>query len=76
MPESESRTNARECSRCGGTAMYWKTAIIPGDEFAPAGSNRAFAHAQPAWICLDCGHLEPHERRTRAHEDEHPIWRS
>lgn len=73
---SEGSRDTRGCSRCGGTAIYWKTAVIPGDTFAPPGSNRAFAHAQPAWICLDCGYLEPHERRVHAHEDDHHVWRA
>jgi hypothetical protein len=54
----------RKCPRCGGQAMYWPDAIVPGDPVAPRGSRRASAHAQPAWQCLSCGCLEPEERRA------------
>lgn len=71
------RNGVRPCSRCRGEAIYWETAIVPGDVFAPPGSNRAYAHAQPAWVCLECGALEPHERRTRsANDEDHHIWRA
>lgn len=80
MAESESRNTpaaaeTRTCGRCHGRAIYWQSAIIPGDTLAPPGSNRAFAHSQPAWVCLDCGYLEPHERRTGSGHDDHHIWR-
>ena len=77
MAESDLRTNgAKSCSRCCGKTIYWETAIVPGDVFAPPGSNRAYAHAQPAWVCLDCGFLEPHDRRTRPHDEDHHVWRA
>jgi len=44
--------------------VYRPDAIVPGDPAAPRGSRRAMAHAQPAWACLYCGHLEPEERRA------------
>jgi hypothetical protein len=56
----------KDCERCGGRAFYWRTAIIPGDPLAPRGSNRAAAHSQPAWTCMNCGYIEPHDRRGRA----------
>ena len=56
----------RTCALCGGHAFYWDTAVVPGDPGAPRGSRRGQPHVQPAWKCLDCGHLEPHERRARA----------
>ncbi|MGE0591707.1 MAG: hypothetical protein AB7Q15_04145 [Vicinamibacterales bacterium] len=58
-------SESKECVRCGGLAFYWPTAIVAGDPHAPAGSRRALSHHQPAWTCLNCGHIEPHERRTR-----------
>jgi len=54
----------RLCPRCGGNAFYWRTAIVAGTSHAPAGSNAAKAHQQPAWTCLSCGLIEPHERRA------------
>jgi len=57
--------STKTCELCGGHAFYWHTAILPGDPDAPRGSRRRHPHFQPAWKCLDCGHLEPHERRIR-----------
>jgi hypothetical protein len=75
-PDRQDDTEQRMCSLCRGTAIFWRTAIIPGDAHAPRSSNRALAHAQPAWVCLECGHLEPHERRTReAQHVDQQIWR-
>jgi len=54
----------KECTRCGGRALYWPNSIIPGDPRAPRGSNRAVAHYQPAWTCVNCGFVEPRERRV------------
>lgn len=78
MAEPDPQNNGvRSCNRCRGKAIYWETAIVPGDVFAPPGSNRAYAHAQPAWVCMDCGFLEPHDRRTRQPQDDaHQIWRA
>jgi hypothetical protein len=64
----DGRTDAvKDCCRCGGRAFYWDAAIIPGDPLAPRGSHRGTAHYQPAWTCINCGHVEPQERRGRAH---------
>lgn len=66
MRDLEQDTGATKiCSRCGGRAFYWRTAIVPGDPLAPRGSRRGEAHYQPAWQCLNCGYLEPQERRAR-----------
>jgi ribosomal protein L37E len=54
----------KTCRRCGGQALYWPDAIVPGDPVAPRGSRRAVAHHQPAWLCVSCGHLEAEERRV------------
>ena len=62
MPTSEEHTT-KDCARCGGRALYWQTAVVPGDPMAPPRSSRAIAHHQPAWTCLNCGFIEPHERR-------------
>jgi hypothetical protein len=64
MATDEETKTAKTCSRCGGRAMYLPDAVVPGDPVAPRGSRRATAHAQPAWQCLSCGHLEPEERRA------------
>ena len=61
----ENTESTKTCEICGGHAFYWHTAIVPGDPDAPRGSRRGQPHFQPAWKCLDCGHLEPHERRAR-----------
>jgi hypothetical protein len=63
MPIAEDQST-KDCARCGGRAFYWQTAVIPGDPMAPPRSSRATPHQQPAWTCLTCGYIEPHERRT------------
>ena len=63
MSSAEDAT-AKDCIRCGGRALYSVSAVVPGDPMAPSRSRRAIAHEQPAWTCLSCGHLEPHERRS------------
>jgi hypothetical protein len=60
----------KDCCRCGGRAFFWKTAIVPGDPLAPRGSNRSTAHYQPAWTCINCGYIEPQERRARVSESD------
>jgi predicted nucleic-acid-binding Zn-ribbon protein len=60
----------RSCGHCGGTAFYWRTAIVAGDPRAPRGSAGARVHHQPAWSCMNCGSIEPHERRIHAE----PAW--
>jgi ribosomal protein L37E len=57
---------SKPCARCGGNAFYWRQAVVPGDPVAPRGSRRGESHYQPAWQCLNCGYLEPDERRSRA----------
>ena len=59
-----STQDVKACRRCGGQALYWRDAIVPGDPVAPRGSRRAIAHQQPAWVCVSCGQLEPEERRA------------
>ena len=64
------------CDRCGGKAVFWPKAIVPGDPRAPRGSNRAVAHYQPAWTCTSCGFIEPQERRSKPPGERYgPIWR-
>ena len=66
MHEIDDTTEAmRLCGRCGGNAFYWRTAVVAGDSDAPNGSAGARAHHQPAWTCMNCGLIEPHERRER-----------
>ena len=61
---NDTNTHAvKDCCRCGGRTFYWPTAIVPGDPRAPRGSHRGTAHYQPAWTCINCGHIEPYERR-------------
>ena len=77
MRENDDATHtAKDCARCGGRAFYWRTAMIPGDPRAPRGSNRAAAHEQPAWTCMNCGYLEPHDRRARPAADGIGAYRS
>ena len=52
----------RDCSRCGGRAFYWRSAIVAANPQAARSRSRMARH-QPAWTCLNCGYLEPHERR-------------
>ena len=53
----------RDCSRCGGRAFYWRSAIVAANPRATRLRARIASH-QPAWTCLNCGYVEPHERRT------------
>jgi hypothetical protein len=56
----------RSCARCGGNAFYWRTAVVAGNPAAPGGSSLVGnTHHQPAWTCMTCGLIEPHERRVR-----------
>lgn len=59
----EDSTQTRICARCGGRAFYSSSAVVPGDPVAPRGSRRSEPHVQPAWQCLACGYVEPHDRR-------------
>jgi hypothetical protein len=60
----DEREEAKACERCGGRAVYRPTAIVPGNPLAPRGSRSAESHPQPAWQCIECGHLVPHDRRV------------
>jgi ribosomal protein L37E len=53
----------KDCARCGGRAFYWRTAIVAADPQASRPRNHNAARQQPAWTCLHCGYIEPHERR-------------
>jgi ribosomal protein L37E len=63
-PDDDDANGTKTCERCGGRAFYWDSAIVPGNPTARRGSRAAVAHAQPAWQCLSCGHIEPRERRA------------
>jgi ribosomal protein S27AE len=65
--------DVKHCPRCGGTAIYWPEAIVPGDPMAPRGSRRSAAHHQPAWVCLSCGHLQSEERRGTRIAERQPT---
>ena len=63
MPEIDDRAEAsKDCARCGARAFYWRTAVVAGDPHSLAA--RAAAVHQPAWTCMHCGYIEPHERRS------------
>lgn len=51
----------KDCARCGGRAFYWRTAVVALD---PRTNGRAAAHHQPVWTCMNCGYMEPHDRRA------------
>jgi ribosomal protein L37E len=61
----------KDCARCGGRAFFWRTAVVAGSPQAPSWRTHAAAHQQPAWTCMTCGYIEPHERRTR--QDARPA---
>jgi ribosomal protein L37E len=52
----------KDCARCGGRAFYWRTAIVAANPRGSSPSIQGFH--QPAWTCMHCGYLEPHERRA------------
>jgi len=54
----------RNCARCGGRAFYWRSAVVAGNPMAPPWRSSAGTRHQPAWTCMNCGYIEPHERRT------------
>lgn len=65
MREIDDRAAAvKDCTRCGGRAFYWRSAFVAGDPQAARWRHGAGAHRQPAWSCMNCGHLEPYERRA------------
>lgn len=53
----------KDCARCGARAFYWRTAIVAHDPH-PSHGMPAPSERQPAWTCMTCGYIEPHERRT------------
>ena len=66
MHEIDDETEAmRLCARCGGNAFYWRSAVVAGDPERSPSSPASKPHHQPAWTCMSCGYIEPHERRTR-----------
>jgi hypothetical protein len=65
MHEIDDETAAtKDCARCGGRAFYWRSAIMAGNPSAPGWRNSAPGNRQPAWTCMNCGYIQPHERRT------------
>ncbi len=60
----------KDCARCGGRAFYWRSAVVavnPREIRLSAAAGRR----QPAWTCLNCGYIEPHERRMAADGGRH-----
>jgi hypothetical protein len=55
----------KDCVRCGARALYWRSAVVAGDPQS-LFANRPGAVRQPAWTCMHCGYIEPHERRSAA----------
>ena len=55
----------KDCARCGGPAFYWRTAVVAMDPAVNTRPPAAVALHQPAWTCMHCGFIEPHERRAR-----------
>jgi predicted nucleic-acid-binding Zn-ribbon protein len=53
----------KDCARCGGRAFYWRTAVVAGDPQASQWRGNGAPRRQPAWTCMNCGYIEPHERR-------------
>jgi ribosomal protein S27AE len=71
MLQSSDRTiTVKTCMRCGGAPVFAHQTVVPGDPQAPRGSHRAVAHEQPAWVCSECGYVEPQERRRAAHRED------
>jgi ribosomal protein L37E len=65
MHEIDERAAAtKDCSRCGARAFYWRSAFMAGNPRAASWRSGAAAHRQPAWTCMHCGFIEPHERRS------------
>jgi hypothetical protein len=56
----------KDCARCGGRAFYWRSAIVARDPRELEWSSQTGANRQPAWTCMNCGYIEPHDRRWRA----------
>lgn len=55
----------KDCARCGARALYWRSAVVAGDPHS-IFSSRPGPVRQPAWTCMTCGYIEPHERRSTA----------
>ena len=53
----------KDCARCGARAFYWRSAVVAADPGASQPISRSVPHRQPAWTCMNCGHIERHERR-------------
>jgi hypothetical protein len=60
---SDSAHATKDCGRCGARALYWRSAIVLRNS---ADMMAAQALQQPAWTCMHCGYIEPHERRSAA----------
>jgi hypothetical protein len=54
----------KDCARCGGRAFYWRSAVVAGTPLGATAQFSAAGHRQPAWTCMQCGYIQPHERRT------------
>jgi hypothetical protein len=65
----------KDCARCGARAFYWRSAVVAGNPRSPF-SDRPGAVRQPAWTCMNCGYIEPHERRDDSRPPEAPQRRS
>lgn len=63
----------KDCARCGARAFYWRSAIVARDPHFPTAQPN-LPHGQPAWTCMNCGYIEPHERRQA--ERQPPPLRS
>jgi len=59
----------RDCTRCGGRAFFWRTAVVARDPHEPDWHLGRPAHHTPAWTCMNCGYIEPHERRRATAAD-------
>jgi hypothetical protein len=53
----------KDCVRCGAPAFYWRSAVMAAPRRGPRWPSRAVAQRQPAWTCMNCGYIEPHDRR-------------
>jgi hypothetical protein len=58
----------KDCVRCGARAFYWRTAIVAGDPQSTRPFSDAASLRQPAWTCMNCGHIERRERRDGARD--------
>jgi hypothetical protein len=58
----------KDCARCGARAFYWRTAIVARDPHSLTALEQP-SQRQPAWTCMHCGYIEPHERRDSRRRD-------